>query len=130
MDFSDISEVFESPQNNLYKLITTHLHTIIYLLAGTSALGLIAKFGLDYIWKHYFASLTIPSSDSRYNWVILWLNNHGPLNDCQHISIALRVRFGLILLTLFDPIFLAESNFKNLNAEVYLFLFQGAQKPG
>ena len=114
MDFSDISEVFELSHNNLYNLITTHLHTIIYLLAGTSALGDIAKLGLDYIWKHYFASLTIPSSDSRYNWVILWLNNHGPLNDCQHISIALRVRFGLILQAQFDQgsIFLAKLDFR------------------
>ena len=89
MDFSNIGEVFAG--------FNVHLHTIFYLLAGTSALGLIVKFALDYIWKHYFASLTIPSSDSRYNWVILWLNNHGPLNDCQHISVAQRVRFSLIL---------------------------------
>ena len=89
MDFSNINEVFTG--------FKTHFHTIVYLLAGTSALGVMVKFALDYIWKHYFASLTIPSSDSRYNWVILWLNNHGPLNDCQHISVAMRVRFTLIL---------------------------------
>ena len=85
MVFANIAEVFAG-----YKI---NLDVIFYALAGTSLFAVVIRAVLDYIWKYRFASLTIPSTDSRYNWIIVWLKNNGPLKDCQHLSVTSKVNF-------------------------------------
>ena len=74
---------------------------ISYALAGSTLVAFLVKFIADYVWKNHFASLTVPSTDSRFKSIILWLSIHGPLKDCQHISIAVRVRIRFETITSF-----------------------------
>ena len=44
-----------------------------------------------YVWKHYFVSLNINTTDPVYEWILLWLKTHGPLNDAQHWTVETQV---------------------------------------
>ena len=71
------------------------MNMIFYTLAGSTCFVYLIKLISDFVWKNYFATLTIPSTDSRYDWMLHWLFIHGPLKDCQHLSMAIRVRFSV-----------------------------------
>ena len=40
-----------------------------------------------YIYKNYVISLHINTKDSIYDWIVLWLKNHGPINDSNHWTV-------------------------------------------
>ena len=44
-----------------------------------------------YIWKNYFVSLNINTTDPIYEWVLLWLKRHGPLKDTHHWTVETKV---------------------------------------
>ena len=48
-----------------------------------------------YIWKNYFVSLNINTTDPIYEWILLWLKEHGPLNDNQHWTVQTEVSIYL-----------------------------------
>ena len=49
--------------------------------------------GLVYyhIWQNYCVSLNIHVTDPIYQWVLLWLKRHGPLNDARHWTVETMV---------------------------------------
>ena len=83
MDLSSISQSFVG--------WNIDMNMIFSILAGTTCFAYLIKLMADFVWKNYFSTLTIPSTDSRYDWMLHWLSIHGPLKDCQHLSMAVRV---------------------------------------
>ena len=44
-----------------------------------------------YIWKNHIVSLNVNTTDPIYEWILLWLKRHGPINDSKHWTIQTKV---------------------------------------
>ena len=40
-----------------------------------------------YVWKNYVVSLYVNTKDPIYDWIVLWLKRHGPINASNHWTI-------------------------------------------
>ena len=51
-----------------------------------------------YIWKNYIVSLNVNTTDPIYEYILMWLKRHGPINDNKHWTIQTKVCIHLTLI--------------------------------
>ena len=67
---------------------------LVVLLTSLGGVGTVSFFVWKiyelieyYLWKNYAVSLKINTKDPMYDWIVLWLKQHGPINDSNHWTI-------------------------------------------